>query len=50
MITIEEMRKRIPDHPYLKKILDELMDEGISEDEALSIMVYSWLKGKIKWD
>lgn len=41
--VLKEMKKRIPDHPELKKVLEALMNEGMSEEEALNIMIISWL-------
>ena len=39
---IEEMKKRIKTHPYLKNVLKELMDDGLTEDDALRIMILAW--------
>ena len=46
MAVISEMKKRIPEHPVLKQELDKLMEDGLSEDEALNIMIYVWLISK----
>lgn len=44
MIEIfEEMRKQIPHHPTLKKELKKLMDDGLSKEDALNIMILAWL-------
>ena len=43
MAVISEMKKRIPKHPVLKQELDKLMEDGLSEDEALNLMIYAWL-------
>lgn len=43
--VFEEMKKRIPNHPKLKKVLEDLMNEGMLEEEALNIMIISWLSG-----
>ena len=45
MAVISEMKKRIPEHPVLKQELDKLMEDGLSEDEALNLMIYAWLMG-----
>ena len=46
MAVLSEMKKRIPEHPVLKQELDKLMEDGLSEDEALNIMIYVWLISK----
>lgn len=46
MAVLSEMKKRIPEHPVLKQVLENLMKEGLSEDEALNIMMYVWLISK----
>lgn len=43
MAVIAEMKKRIPKHP-LKKKLEELIDKGLSEEEALDVMITAWLE------
>lgn len=45
MAIIKEMKKRIPKDPRLKKELDKLIADGFDEDEAVNIMIYSWLQG-----
>ncbi len=42
--VIAEMKKRIPKHPVLKKQLEELIDKGLSEEEALDVMIAAWLE------
>lgn len=39
---IEDMKNRMKRHPYLKKKLKEMTDDGLSEDEALNIMIQVW--------
>ena len=39
---IEKMKKRMKTHPYLKKILKKLMDDGLTEEEALNFMIAAW--------
>ena len=49
MIAIlKEMKKRIPDHPELKKTLEYLMNEGMSEEEALNLMIIAWLSDRVE--
>ena len=43
-VIIEDMKRRIPYDPVLKKYLERLMAEGLSKDEALDIMVNAWLE------
>lgn len=40
---LEDMKKRIPNHPKLKKTFEDLVNRGMSEEEALDIMITSWL-------
>lgn len=46
MAIIAEMKKRIPEHPVLKEKMEELMAEGMTQDEALNLMIYAWLEEK----
>ena len=50
MAIIKGMKERIPKHPVLKEELEKLMIEhGMTEDEALNLMIYAWLKEKWEW-
>ena len=40
---IKEMKKSIKTHPYLKKVLKNIMDDGLTEEDALNVMIQSWL-------
>lgn len=40
---IKVMKERIPNDPYLKEVLNKLMDDGLSEEEALDLMITEWL-------
>lgn len=41
---IEDMKTGVKEHPVLKKFLDKGINEyGLSEEEALDIMIYVWL-------
>ena len=39
----EEMKPKMKEHPVLKKHLDKMIEDGLSEDEALNIMIDVWL-------
>ena len=43
---IEDMKKRIKENPITKEYLDKGINEyGLSEEEALDIMIAAWLNG-----
>ena len=42
---IETMKERIPKDPRTKKYFDKLVADGVDEDTAVDIMIYTWLKG-----
>ena len=46
---ITSMKKGIKENPTLKKYLDKMIHDGIDEDTALNIMIYSWLNHK-RWN
>ena len=39
----KEMKPKMKEHPVLKKHLDKMIEDGLSEDEALNIMIDVWL-------
>ena len=39
----EKMKPKIKEHPVLKKHLDKMIADGLSEHEALNIMIDVWL-------
>ena len=43
---LEDMKPKIKEHPYLKKVLDQMVADGLSEDEAFDIMFEAWLRGR----
>ena len=43
MAVIKIMKEKIPNHPVLKKEMEKLMADGVSQDEALDIMIGAWL-------
>ena len=40
---ITEMKEKIPNHPVLQKEMEKLMADGLSQDEALDVIIYAWL-------
>jgi hypothetical protein len=45
-VDFEEIKERIKDNPSLKPTLDKMMDDGLSEDDAISVMVDVWAKNQ----
>ncbi len=43
-ILIDYMKKRIKENETTKGILQEMVSDGLSEDEAMEIMIVAWLK------
>lgn len=43
MAVIKNMKERIPNHPVLKKEMEKLMADGLSQDEALNVLINAWL-------
>lgn len=41
----DEMKRRMPEDPYLKSIMDKMVADGCSEEIVLDIMLYTWLEG-----
>ena len=41
---VEDMKKSINQHPYLRNILEKMVADGLTEDEAVDIMIQVWLK------
>ena len=39
----EKMKQKMKEHSVLKKHLDKIIADGLSEDEALNIMIECWL-------
>lgn len=40
---IDEMKKRIKEHPVLKQYLEEGIEKyGLTEEEALETMIFAW--------
>lgn len=46
-ILVEKMKEGIKENPDTRRFLDIGINEyGLSEEEALDIMIYAWLNGK----
>jgi len=45
-VDFEDIKERIKDNPSLKPTLDKMMDGGLSEDDAISVMVDVWAKNQ----
>ena len=46
MITVDfkDIKERIKNNPSLKPTLDKMVEDGLSEDDAISVMVDVWAK------
>ena len=40
---ITEMKEKMSKNPSLQKEMEKLMEDGLSQDEALDIMISAWL-------
>ena len=45
-VNFEDIKERIKDNPSLKPTLDKMMEDGLSEDDAISVMVDVWAKNQ----
>jgi len=43
MTLLEAMKKGIKENETLNAVLQKMIDDGLSEDEALSIMISAWV-------
>ena len=43
-VNFKDIKERIKDNPSLKPTLDKMVEEGLSEDDAISVMVDVWAK------
>ena len=41
---VPAMKEWMKVHPFLKKYLKDMMDDGLTEDESLDIMIEVWLR------
>jgi hypothetical protein len=47
---IKGMKEGIPLNPILKNELDKMVADGLSEDEALDVMILAWLNHERRGD
>jgi len=45
-VNFEDIKERIKDNPSLKPTLNKMMEDGLSEDDAISVMVDVWAKSQ----
>ena len=45
-VDFESIKERIKDNPSLKPTLDKMMEDGLSEDDVISVMVDVWAKNQ----
>ena len=45
-VDFEDIKERIKNNPSLKPTLDKMMEDGLSEDDAISVMVDVWAKSQ----
>ena len=45
-VDFEDIKERIKNNPSLKPTLDKMVEDGLSEDDAISVMVDVWAKSQ----
>lgn len=45
-VDFEDIKERIKNSPSLKPTLDKMMEDGLSEDDAISVMIDVWAKSQ----
>ena len=45
-VNFEDIKERIKNNPSLKPTLDKMVEDGLSEDDAISVMVDVWAKSQ----
>ena len=45
-VDFEDIKERIKNNPSLKPTLDKMVKDGLSEDDAISVMVDVWAKSQ----
>ena len=45
-VDFEDIKERIKNNPSLKPTLDKMVEDGLSEDDAISVMVDVWAKNQ----
>ena len=43
-VDFKDIKERIKNNPSLKPTLDKMVEDGLSEDDAISVMVDVWAK------
>lgn len=43
---ITKMKEKMLDNPVIMKEMEKLMADGLSQDEALDILIYAWASSK----
>ena len=45
-VDFEDIKERIKNNPSLKPTLNKMMEDGLSEDDAISVMVDIWARSQ----
>ena len=45
-VDFEDIKERIKNNPSLKPTLNKMMEDGLSEDDAISVMIDVWAKSQ----
>lgn len=45
-VDFKDIKERIKNNPSLKPTLDKMVEDGLSEDDAISVMVDVWAKNQ----
>ena len=45
-VDFKDIKERIKNNPSLKPTLDKMVEDGLSEDDAISVMVDVWAKSQ----
>ncbi len=45
-VDFEDIKERIKNNPSLKPTLDKMVEDGLSEDDAISVMVDIWARSQ----
>lgn len=45
-VDFEDIKERIKNNPSLKPTLDKMMEDGLSKDDAISVMIDVWAKNQ----
>ena len=50
MTLFEEFKKRIKENEITSKVLQNMLDDGLSEDQAVTIMINAYVKKCLEGD